>query len=422
MKILALNNGYPPEVHLGNETRTRILVDALRAAGHETIVLTSAPSAVIEAEKHVHRQLHLTEEWSPSLLGHNPIHQRALLARSRFVETRNVAALGRVIDEVQPDVAYLGDLVGLGGLGLVLTLQHLGVPWVWRWEGDPSLRLCRLQGPVIPGLAREFSKRLQGAYLVASDAARRLGESSGLRLNGRVERVPYWIAGNRPRRRSFHAPGDLLRIVAVGGARRGAALERLAGAARRLIDGGDTNFQIDVLGPIEHHGPLALVASEGLIPHLRLIGERPGDQAGDHFGRYDALAFPAERAESLGAVPVNASAFGCVPILSGPCEASEWLVHGVHCLKTPPTAEGLALALRSILRGEIDLGAIARRASETAWRDFHVDALLPRIENVLCQVRGQKTAPVGRFEDALRLARIAERLSLAWIEESLSAG
>lgn len=303
---------------------------------------------------------------------------------------------------------------------MVASLQHQGVPWVWRLEGDAPIPLCQLRNGVIPGLAEAFSKRLQGAFLIASETVRRRAEALGIRLNGTVRLLPFWIGGEPHKDRLTRARGGPLRLIALGGARRGDGLDRLVGAARRLIDGGDTNFSIDLFGPIEHHAPLAMVASQGLVGHLRLAGPRSPAEYRQLFHRYDALAFPTDRPGAFTRAPIEAAASGCLPILSGDSAAAEWLVHGVHCLKTDSSAQGLAELLRLILRGTIDLGPIARRASVTAWRDFHLDALPTSMETTLLEAAKKRRTPMGSLEDLHRLARIAEHLSLAWIEESLS--
>jgi glycosyltransferase involved in cell wall biosynthesis len=125
--------------------------------------------------------------------------------------------------------------------------------------------------------------------------------------------------------------------------------------------------------------------------------------------------------EPFGLVPLEAAARGRVPVISQRCGIAEWLVHGVHCLKVERTADAFARTFRSILEGEIALEPIARRAEAAAWRDFHVDAILPRIERTLAAAARQSRDGGGTSAEAYRMARLAEQLAQAFIQESFCA-
>ena len=84
------------------------------------------------------------------------------------------------------------------------------------------------------------------------------------------------------------------------------------------------------------------------------------------------------------------------------------------------SADAFSNAFLSVLRGEVDLGLIARRGREAAWRDFHLDAILPRIEALFQAAANDRRPPSGTPGDAYRLARMAEHLTGVMIEESLA--
>ena len=76
-----------------------------------------------------------------------PVTSRLLQAESTLVSASNVYAPGpRAVEDFRPDVAYAWMLVGIGGLGLMATLRHLGVPWLWHLMDDVPLALCRPGG------------------------------------------------------------------------------------------------------------------------------------------------------------------------------------------------------------------------------------------------------------------------------------
>ena len=61
-------------------------------------------------------------------------------------------------------------------------------------------------------------------------------------------------------------------------------------------------------------------------------------------------------------------------MISRRCGVGEWLVHGVHCVKSARTAAAFAAVFAAIMDGAIELGPIARRGATAVWRDFHEDA------------------------------------------------
>ena len=93
---------------------------------------------------------------------------RLIEAESALISAFNVHALGEVVEEFRPDVAYVWNLVGVGGLGLMAALQHLGIPWAWHLMDDVPLALCRQGGKVIEPLLREVDRQLDGRYLACS--------------------------------------------------------------------------------------------------------------------------------------------------------------------------------------------------------------------------------------------------------------
>ena len=128
-----------------------------------------------------------------------------------------------------------------------------------------------------------------------------------------------------------------------------------------------------------------MVEKLGLSDRVTFRGVRTQAELMRLYGQYDVFAFPTWAREPFGCAPLEAAANGCVPIVSQVCGISEWMVHGVHCLKAPRTAEAFAGMFRQILEGRIDLGALGRRASAMVRRDFHQETLIPRIERALAR-------------------------------------
>ena len=158
---------------------------------------------------HVARELHLSEVWNDYMFRHSsPVTSHLLQAESALVNAFNVHALTRAIDEFRPDVAYVWMIVGVGGLGLMATLQHLGVPWLWHLMDDVPRRPLPARRPAVGPLLREVDRQLDGRYLACSRQLVDEIEAGGVRLRPDVEVVPNWVVGEPPAPRTrFYRPG-----------------------------------------------------------------------------------------------------------------------------------------------------------------------------------------------------------------------
>jgi glycosyltransferase involved in cell wall biosynthesis len=423
VKVLVLSNLYPPEFLGGYELACSQAADALRGRGHVVEVLTSRPRQLVPETPHVHRVFHVTDEWSPDLLGDDPVLSRTRLAASRVVDAYNVHALTEALGAIGPDVVYVHNLVGLGGLGLIGCLQYLGVPWVWHLGDTIPRELCSTRDGINPELAAQFGRTVRGTYSVVSRRVFDACHDDGLALNGRVELLPYWITGERPLVRARCYQGGDLRIMAAGRLDRQKGIDILIEAVALVRQSGYGGVSTDLFGNLTDPSLPALIRDLGLSDHVRLMGPRPQAELLRLYNDYDLFAFPTRRQEPFGLVPLEAASRGCVPLLTDDCGIAEWLAHGVHCLKAARTPGAFAQAIQTVLSGEVALEPIARRAGEAAWRDFHLDRLLPRIESLLADAaRGTRSG--GRRAtraEAYWLARMAEQITQSLIEESLSA-
>jgi glycosyltransferase involved in cell wall biosynthesis len=129
------------------------------------------------------------------------------------------------------------------------------------------------------------------------------------------------------------------------------------------------------------------------------------------YDAYDLFAFPTYRREPFGFAPLEAVARECVALISDDCGLAEWLVGGVHCLKARRFAEDFAWTIRETLEGRIDLGPVARLGADVAWRDFHVDVVMGRVESLLTDAAAQPRQAAGPATEAYRLAALAQRLA-----------
>jgi glycogen(starch) synthase len=414
VNVLTLSNLYPPDVTGGYELACSQVVEALRGLGHRVEVLTASPRRWVPPSAQVHRRLKLTEDryWVAPDDSPDDLAMWLRDVESRFISAHNVHALLDALDEFAPDVVYLNNLVGVGGLGLLACLQFLGVPWVWHLGDCVPFDLCSARRGVVPALVREFSRGVEGSFLAVSLQLWNEIRSHGLDPAGRVEVAPYWVTGRREEAAARgREAGGPLRIVASGQVNRQKGADVLIEAAAILRREGRDDFLIDAFGAVTDPTIPPMIRKHGLDRHVRLMGPRPHAQVLDLYGDYDVLAFPTREREPFGIVPLEALSRGCVPVLTRRCGIAEWLVHGVHCLKAPRNAPAFARVFGQILDGQVALGPLARRGGEAVWRDFHLDVLVPRIEEALAAAARRPRRGQGTPAEAYTLSRLAERVS-----------
>jgi glycogen synthase len=423
MRILVLSNLYPPDVLGGYELACRQVVDALQARGHELRVLTAAPRQPVPAAPHVTRTLRLTDIYDGYWLARLPPAARLqALADSQLVSAHNVHGLLQALEEFRPDVVYLCNLLGLGGLGLLVALHYLRVPWVWQLGDCVPPALCRRpDGRLAEALARQF-ETLRGHFIVVSRRLLREIETQGVRLPGVVTVLPNWVAGRRRRpRAAVYRPGTPLRVVSAGAIAQHKGMHLIIEAIAQLHAAGFPGVSLDLYGKPADASFQALIQALRLQPCVRLLGPRDHAELAERFAAYDVFAFPTWEREPFGLAPLEALAQGCVPLISRRCGLSEWLVHGVHCLKAERSVVAFAATLRDIMEGRIELEPLARRGCAAVWRDFHLDVILPRIEHLLEQAAAAPRRGAGTPAEAYRLALLGEKLTQLLALEAVPA-
>ncbi|GAC1466502.1 MAG: hypothetical protein NVSMB9_07140 [Isosphaeraceae bacterium] len=423
MKILVISNLYPPDTIGGYELGCSQVVEALGARGHEVRVLTSAPRSPLNAQPHVIRTLKLSDLWDYYTESHSAQVTLRLRETEAFqVSAFNVHGLLTVLEDFEPDVVYAWMLVGVGGLGLMACLQHLRIPWVWHLMDEVPSKLCTVHYQVPPPLAREFARQIRGTFLACSQQLIDEIARSGIDLGDRVEILPNWIHGPLPTpRTTFYRGGGLLRIAAAAAVidrNYDKGIDLLIEAAASLRDEGFSEFRLDVFGKVTDHHYADLIRSHELSEQVRLLGPCSHKKLTSTFEDYDVFAFPGRTSEPFGFAPLEALGRGCVPVVNRRAGNSEWLVHGVHCLKVTRRAESFASQFRQILDGKIPLEPIARRGQHAVGRDFHLNTLAPAIERALLDAAGRSRSGAGSPEDVYRLAILAEKLCGLLIQEA----
>ena len=432
MRIVVLSNLYPPDVLGGYEIACAQAVDALRQRGHEVLVLTATPRKAVPTPQHVKRVFRLADVWNQYLNARmGDLALRLLFADASFVNAFNVHVMAKEITEFQPDVVYIHNIFGLGGLGLVATLEQLGVPWVWHLGDDVPTMLCKHINQIMPELVRQFGLRTRGRFIAVSSRVVEEMERDGIELSSPVEIIPYWVTGDpTPLDRSY-MPDGILRVVTGGRLNPAKGIDRLIEAVANLRDEGVDNVTLDLYGTSHEAGRYPnLINRLGLGDRVRLMGFLPQRELFRRYSEYDVFAFPTWDREPFGLAPLEAAAHGgCVPLVSRSCGVGEWLVHGVHCVKTGLEPGSLERALRTLGESGADLAVLGTRARRTALRDMHIDSIVPRIEAILEDAAFESdqrgTGWVSReisseaAEQVYRMALLGEKLTHVLVAESV---
>jgi glycosyltransferase involved in cell wall biosynthesis len=425
LKVLVVTNLYPPDVVGGYELGCSQMVGSLREHGVDARVAAAVPRVPVPHTSHVHRVFELSDNWSPSLNAARDAGRRALhLSRSYHVNAFNIHALLRQLDDFHPDAVYLWSLEGIGGLAIVACLQHLRVPWVWHLMDQVPVMVCSTAHGPHPALLREFNRAARGTYLACSQTVLDEIARGGVTLADDVEVVPNWIHGALGPVRERYLPDGTLRVMHAAAqlcseADKGTNL--IVDAAARLLAQGLDRFSIDLYGNTPDQSIRDMILTLGLQDHVRLMGWRSQQDLKTLHREYDLFAFPTRPREPFAFSPLEASAAGCVPLLSQVCGNSEWFVHGVHVVKCDRAPDEIARALAAIIKGDIALDAIGARTAAAVRRDFHIDAVTPRVIAALKRAAARPRLGAGLPADAFRLAMMAERMTHVFVHERMCA-
>ena len=414
MRILAVSNLYPPGVVGGYELMCAQVAEALAALRHEVLVLTAqpgiaAPDAPEPGRPVVARHLALAPIFDPAqVAAHSIPALQALEARSQWIDAHNAGALVDAVERFRPDVAYLWNTVGVGGLGLLGTLKALGVPWVWHLSDRVPFQLCSERGYLLPPLGTAFLHHGRGNYIALSDVLIAELGGLGVPLRGNVTKLPAWADTEDVPVRLTTELGDPLRLAFAGqvGAHKGAdiAVDVVIELHRRGIAA-----TLDLWGEVLDLSLPGRAWAAGLGDNVTFHGPTPHARVLEGVAGCDLLLFPTWPREPFGMVPAEAAAVGTPPILSH-CGAAEWLHDGVHALHAPRSVEGFVEAVLRVVDGQVDVAALARQAAARVRSDLSLTAAVPVIEARLQEAARPCRVSPARARRAYNLALVGERL------------
>lgn len=451
MRVLVVTNLYPPHYYGGYEIRCAQVAEALRSAGHDVCVLTSAHGLPLSPLGNIRRR---TDELkgvpvhrvlNQHAYQPQPAHRPWVLFQARR-ELSDVNEFVKLVKNFRPDIINWWSMYGLSKVLLPLP-QQWGIPdvhwiehwwmieeygrtqtdpaafWVKLWDGEwgphalrPLLRLAgrkweaRTARKGIP--TREFPNRPRHVCFV-SEHMRTLHRAAGLEFPSSEV-----IHGGVP-------PGVFYEAVATR--RREAGKLRILYAGQITLDRG-LHTVIEALGHLDSlvRSQLSLsVAGSGPPDHLERIktqveqlrlgdcvafhGKIAHDQMPRIYKEHDVLVFPSIRDEGLPLTMVEAMLAGCAVLTTGSGGAME--VATAARLPLFPKEDSVALSrlLARLVTHSEEVYRIAAHGQEAALRDFSFDRMMERWIATLRQLHeSARREGVGRRADwsAPRSARV----------------
>ncbi|HKQ37808.1 MAG TPA: glycosyltransferase family 4 protein [Verrucomicrobiae bacterium] len=424
MKILVLNNLYPPH-HAGMyDFRCQNVADGLRLRGHQVHVLTSRHGIGSEQRgPGIDRRLEL-----------NGVYDHHLLTRYkdlRRLELHNHLALRETIEAFKPDLIHVFSLHGLSK-SLIFTLRHSRLPVVYdvadywladgvredpwlRWWNNPSApfpnsswrSVLELLGrrsqldPIAPTRMMKGFDRVPGLYAkqttansiaafrfdrlyFASQSLKHATEEAGFRVNHADVIYPgistqSFVNDVKP----TSAPFSKLLIVGALDAKSGVltavkalclARENKVKMSLGIYGRGDSDYIAQVRSYIAMHQ-----VHVDFLPVSNLVRDLPS-----LYRKYDGVLHTSEWNEPYSLSPLEAMASG-VPLIGTTIGgAGELFRHGENALTYMPGDEAdLARRLQE-LHDQPELRCrIADNAQQEVLAKYNETAVMDRIENYL---------------------------------------
>lgn len=360
MRILVVSDLYPPNVIGGFEIACKRVVDGLRSFGHEVHVLTTQGLNIHE-DKYLNAGLDLKfffdhEPTRPDLV-------RNMLFEAKVSVLHNTYTVINAIETIDPDVVYLWNLLGVGGLAILDAVTQCNRPTLMHLMDCVPVYLAA----GLPTSIREIFNSADLAvfhkvdYISMSSALlREIKSEIGLDIASTATIIPGWVdAKPNILPRSYNVDGHT-RFVTAGSVKDHKGIGLIVEAAAKLKDLGYLEFDVDIVGEgdIAEFSEFAEQLGVGSI--VNFVGWKSQEDLFNSYVNYDSFLFPTWPREPFGFAPLEAAFYGCVPIVTSTCGVSERLVDEIHCIKISRTVDDLSRAMAGVIDQRYDLPGIAR--------------------------------------------------------------
>jgi glycogen(starch) synthase len=392
MKVLLLNNIFPPGFIGGYELGAYDIATGLIDRGHDVQVLTSDylldDHGLCEVSK-------VTRTLTWATLTHELIQPGQF--ESIYYNHRNLRELGRAIRAFRPDMVLALNLMGLGAVSIIKYLQALKMPLVLYlmdniFFGIENRSELHLQYEKLFGAFR-FDERTR-IIAMSKNVIAEVGVALGVGIPN-ITYVPGWVDVTSDLKGPERRTNGRTRFVFCSRVAPHKGVDLMLESVERLVLNGLDNFYLDVYGPGQVASFMQRVKAKGLDRHIFYKGVADKKDLPQILSHYDALIFPTWEREAFGFVASEAAVAGCIPILTAGIGASEWFLDGVDSLKISRNAVSLYGAMSQVLHWtEDELMSLRSAALRSARKNFDFGRWLQIIER-LCSDAASLGSPLS---------------------------
>ncbi len=250
-------------------------------------VLTTVPQLPAPPEDHILRLLRRPDVFTVERLSSR---SQFWELESNLLDSGNVYALITTLEEFQPDVCHLWNLVGIGGAALVGALEYLGVPWLWHLGDAVPAQICSFGGSILP-IANMMSERLTGRFMPVSQGL--INEIEHVvNMGGRTRLIPNWTVDVPPTLERTYYDGSVLRLAFAGQLVEQKGVFITLDAMAELIRHGYTQFHLDLYGRGDVEDIIRRITELGLDEVVTLHGWTAPIELRRQLRQHDLFVFP----------------------------------------------------------------------------------------------------------------------------------
>ena len=416
MRILLLNNFYPPHHIGGCELRAAELVDALRHRGHQVSVLTSrhliSGSAAADppgTEEAISRLLYLESDLDYYSPGH------FFLKRGKELKA-NLHTLQQHIEQHNPQVILVFCMwnmaLALAAYAETLCPGRVVYQVSADWPYAPSVHESYWQAPVRRGFMRLPKRILSGLALTmlrreransSPHYKRVVAVSQAVRLNliekthlpaenirvihNGIDSAPF-LAHSRLQR-SFSA-GQPLTLLCAGGLAQHKGFDTAIQAYAQLLRKSDQpSLTLRIIGsghPEYQSYLVGLAEKEGVAGQVRFEPQAPRSQMAEILGQSDIFVLPSHY-EAMSRMLQEAMAAGLAVVATRSLGTNEVLVDGINGLGFEPgDVDGLAQQIQKLIDDAKLRRQLGTAAQKTILEHFTLGRMVDEFETYLQSV------------------------------------
>ncbi|MDJ0336528.1 glycosyltransferase family 4 protein [Salinibacterium sp. G-O1] len=406
MRILVISDLLPPRMLGGFELACLNLSRGLRDAGHDVLILTTPTDRQpAEAESGVDRALNLRELYGVVGLRDTQLAKFQVHESRISNQTNSLIVLDRIAS-FRPDHVVMFNLVGIGGLGIIDTVNLTGTPWTLNLGDNVPGELLLDAPPEVVNVYSPAGNDIfsTGQYAIVSQTLADEVVSTGVTL-GRHEIIPRGVLYPDIERTRPYRDGGHTRFVAAGVLSPHKGVDIMIDAAADLVDSGVGNFSLELYGGglIDHY--TEMIRERNLAGHVFVKGRVSQADLFAVHARSDAFLFPTWEREPGASAPFEAASAGCVPIMTANCGPAERMVHGIHALKIERNAQSLGHEMRRVISGEVDLELMFDAGRRLAHGDLSFSLSVERLSNLIKSAAPSTSAVLDFDEIAKEVIR-----------------